>query len=594
MKFFKNTINKVLLWLFAVVATTSIHASSSCEIAIKKGNYDLALPICLAESKRNDGSEIEAWFYLIEIHHYLGDDEQEAYFLGKVKSHPKFLERIDYQYQWYRRVGQKHYFVGDYIQAQQFLLKGLSIATQENNLIWQSKSFNDAGLVSYKLKDYANSLKYFNQSLALKLTTGDDFQIGNTLNNIALVHMDLEEPKSATAYYEQALEHYLLYAQQDEFDERIYLQIAHIYEDLTQAFTASHDVENAQDYAAKIIDTFKLKKSPKAQARALMNLAKHHLGLKQYASAQLYFVEAEKIFNAHQYDFAADYYLDAATVEMHQQNINQAIDLANQGLAMAESDNDHRLMSQLLALLSQVYEPTNPAKALSYMRKQQISREQFLQEKYDQDLNNVQHQIEKQEITHDLTNQQLLNANKSASLQRLTNGVLIGLIVLISLSASFIAYIFNKRRERKTLLLSIKHHEQQLFMMQNQQLIFKQPKAQQAFDEIKHVLKFCLVSTMIDALAIWEKATGTDRIELAEKSKVWTISIDNGTLRTRSLDKYLDIDKIPNNPRWRNVVKTCHYILSQAALSPEDRRLMEKKLADLLDLIKQHSLGVAA
>jgi hypothetical protein len=77
---------------------------------------------------------------------------------------------------------------------------------------------------------------------------------------------------------------------------------------------------------------------------------------------------------------------------------------------------------------------------------------------------------------------------------------------------------------------------------------------------------------------------------LAEKSKLWTVSIDGGTLRTRSLDKYLSLEKIPLNPRWRNVAGTCHYILSDEKLSIENRHRLGQRLETLMKIVKAISL----
>ncbi len=583
-----------LLGMLLFMTSSVVDARHSCAEVIKKGNYANALSICSEESKQKKGQDIEVLLSLVEINHELGNEEQEAYFLAKIKTHPHFLENIAYQYQWNRRVGQKYYFLGNYQQAQKYLHKGLEIAKAEAQESWQSKSFNDAALVAYKLKNHLIALNHFKQSLELKRVHGNTYQVGKTLNNIALVHMDLEKHTLAIDYYEQALDQYLKYVDQADFDERVFQKISHIYEDLTQAYTVSNDVVAAKDYAAKIVSTFKLKNSPKARARALMNLGKHHSGLEQYSSAKVFFDEAKLIYLQHNYDFEPSHYLDTATVEFHAGETAVATTLAKKGLAAAQISHDHRLISRFYALLSDMAAANDPAKALQFMKLHQSSREQFLQNKYDSDLNNVQHEVEKQQIKHDLINEQLLVAQKSAALQRMTNVVLMVIMISLLIIGIFIAYMVNKRRERRELLKSIKHHEQQLFMMQDQKLSLQESEHHQHHDVSKQTLKVQLVSTMIDALSIWEKTTGKDRIELAERSKVWTISIDNGTLRTRSLDKYLDVDKIPQNPRWRNVVKTCHFILSQEDLPADDRAYMEDKLNSLLEQIKQLSLGIAA
>jgi tetratricopeptide (TPR) repeat protein len=584
-----------MIHLYQVIITliTLLTASSdelSCDELIKHGNHELALPTCLAASEDGQGDEIQTWLHLVEIYHSLGQGELESEYLAKIKNHVDFDKNIKTSYEWNRRVGQKYYHSGDYQQAKLNLLQGLSIAKAENNTEWLSKSYNDAGLVALKLNELTQSLNYFQQSLTLKLEQGDAYQLGNTLNNIALVHINLEEYDQATDYYQQALNQYLLYTNESDFDERVYLQISHIYEDLTNAYTLKGDRISAQSFADKIVQTFKLKKSPRAQARALSNIAKYHLGQSQFDEA-LYFYEAAKaIYLQNNFELEIDFYHDGALISLAKNQLSQALALAQKGLDAALKQQDKNKESQFYLLLSKIYHEIDVGLAFTYLEKHQTTRELFLQEKYDADLNTIQHQIEKQQINHDLVNEQLINANKTAKLQRLTNIILLAVIAILVLITLLIFYVINKKRERTFLLQSIKHHKQQLLLMQNQQLVFPVENNQLNSEDLKQLFKVNLVSLMIDALSIWEKATGTDRIELAEKSKVWTISIDNGTLRTRSLDKYLDLEKVPDNPRWRNVIKTCHFILIQEALTAEDRRLLEHKLDQVLEQVKQLSL----
>lgn len=565
--------------------------ASPCDDAIKKGNHEEALLVCEREANQNDSNQIEAWLHLVEIHHELGHDEQEAYYLAKVKNHADFITELKYQYQWNRRVGQKYYFLGDYQQAHKYLSMGLEIAQRENNLVWMTKSFNDVGLVASKKHDFATALASFKQSLTLKLKHGDGYQIGNTLNNIALVYLDLEKYQLAVDYYEQALSQYLAYSNQDSFDERVYQRISHIYEDLTKAYTLNGNNIKSQEYAEKVVQTFKLKESPQAQARALINIGKHHLGNQQYVLAKKFFDEAELIHKNNDIILDTDFYHDAALILWNTGDTETAIKNIEQGLKQAENEHDTNKTSQFYALLSQIFKPINTQKAYDYLQQYQKLRELFLKEKYDSDLSNIQYQIETQQIKHDLINEQLINAQKSARLQKLSNGVIIAVLLVLLLLVLLLMYVINRKRERTTLLQSIKHHEQQLFMMQKQNISLSQAQvSQDKTTDIKQDFKVILVSAMIDALNIWEKTTNSDHIELAEKSKVWTVSIDNGTLRTRSLDKYLDIEKIPDNPRWRNVVKTCHFILTLSALSAEDRTVLEKRLNDILEQVKSISL----
>ncbi len=579
-----------LLFLAVMMFSASLATASACETAIKQGHYAQAQPVCEEALNDPDTDRIEVWLYLVEIHHELGHEEQESYYLAKIKTDPQFIESVDYQYQWTRRVGQRYYFLGDYDKANKHLQHGLEMALQENNLLWQSKSFNDVGLVAYKLNEYLDALNYYQQSLTIKLAYGDAYLVGKTLNNIALVHLALEAHDKAIDFYEQALQQYLAYTNETDFDERVFQQISHIFEDLTQAYALNDNTLKATEYANKIIETFRTKESPRAQARALMNIAKHHVSKQQYTPAKHLYDEARLIHQAHDFNLDAVFYQDYARVNFHLGEPDTAISLAERGLQLVSEQNNNRLLSEFYAMLSEFHKDSHVEQAYHYLQLHQQSRETFLQAKYDQDLNNIQHQIEKQKIQHDLVNEQLEHAKKSAELQSLTNGVLITTILLILLASFLLLYLIKRKKERQALLQSIKHHEQQLFLLQNQGVQLNEQGPENSID-VKQEFKILLVNTMIEALNIWEKTTQTNRIELAEQSMVWTVSIDSGTLRTRSLDKYLELEKMPDNPRWRNVAKTCHFILTKDELSNNDRQLLEQRLEAIMQLVKQISLA---
>ena len=98
-----------------------------------------------------------------------------------------------------------------------------------------------------------------------------------------------------------------------------------------------------------------------------------------------------------------------------------------------------------------------------------------------------------------------------------------------------------------------------------------------------------VVEVMKLALHSWQVHTGLGKIELAEQSHVWKVYIDKaGTPRTRTLDKYLKLDNLPKNPRWKDVVQTAHYVLEAHPdeNSAENHRLKEA-LSALLMLTQQ-------
>ncbi|MFC3193294.1 tetratricopeptide repeat protein [Marinicella sediminis] len=583
---------KFRYWVAFFVTLTSytVQAQQDCEQAIRAGDHQLALPVCEQALIDHPEARLDLWLQLVEIHHVLGHRQKEYSYLQAISQHPKFNERTDVRYNWHRKQGQFHYFKGAYEQALKHLQAGFELAGQLGDPLLISKSHNDLGLVHGKLSHYTEALHHYQQSLQIKLSHGDAYQVGNTLNNIALVHVALEDHDQALNYYQQAMDQYLAYAQTEDFDERVLDRISHLYEDLTQAHSRKGQPEAAAGYVRQILATFESRRSPQAQARALANIGQMYLAADQFAVAAPFYLQAQALHQQYDLPHEARFYLDLARIKKHQQADQQAISLIITGISLAEQIQDHQTLSQLYELLSDLYRPEDLDKSLVYLKKYQQNRELFLQEKYDQQLSNVQHQIELQQIEHDLVNEQLISARQSVQLQQLTNATLWAVLVILLLAVTLMMYVFRKRKERAALMQSIKHHRQQLFMMQEEQEI-KQHSQSADPAERKQQFKVMLVELMVDALACWEKNTGQDRIELAEQSRAWTVSVDNGTLRTRSLDKYLELEKMPANPRWRQVVKTCHFILSHESLDNKDRGELEHKLDQVLNLAKEMSLS---
>jgi two-component system sensor histidine kinase ChiS len=71
-----------------------------------------------------------------------------------------------------------------------------------------------------------------------------------------------------------------------------------------------------------------------------------------------------------------------------------------------------------------------------------------------------------------------------------------------------------------------------------------------------------LVGLMNVSLRHWEDLTGKTKVDLAEESRIWKAYLDRGTWKTRTLDKYLKINTLPKKPRWREVIRTANFVLS--------------------------------
>lgn len=85
------------------------------------------------------------------------------------------------------------------------------------------------------------------------------------------------------------------------------------------------------------------------------------------------------------------------------------------------------------------------------------------------------------------------------------------------------------------------------------------------------------VEAMNLALAYWQSSTGLTKIDLAERSGIWKVYVNhNGFERTQTLDKYLDINRLPENPRWQKIIETIDFALLACKTTPTEREKLEE------------------
>lgn len=96
----------------------------------------------------------------------------------------------------------------------------------------------------------------------------------------------------------------------------------------------------------------------------------------------------------------------------------------------------------------------------------------------------------------------------------------------------------------------------------------------------KAMVRQYAVSVMNLALACWERELGKSKLDLAEQSRIWPVYIDKSTPTTRTLDKYLNLDNCPKNPRSKRVVDTAEFVLRHL---PDEKSAACEGLRQALD-----------
>ena len=99
-----------------------------------------------------------------------------------------------------------------------------------------------------------------------------------------------------------------------------------------------------------------------------------------------------------------------------------------------------------------------------------------------------------------------------------------------------------------------------------------------------------LVELMLAVVDTWERTTGTSRLELAEKSRIWRVTVDDGRLRVRAMERYLALSKLPHNPRWRDVLRSAYFVLGQSGMEAPAREELQRRVDAVLAYTRRSAL----
>ena len=108
--------------------------------------------------------------------------------------------------------------------------------------------------------------------------------------------------------------------------------------------------------------------------------------------------------------------------------------------------------------------------------------------------------------------------------------------------------------------------------------------------QIRDAFRRTLVELMLALVDIWERNTGTNRLELAEKSRIWRVNIDDGRLRARAMERYLAVSKLPQNPRWRDVLRSAYFVLGQCPMESPTREDLQRRVDAVLAYTRRDAL----
>ena len=107
---------------------------------------------------------------------------------------------------------------------------------------------------------------------------------------------------------------------------------------------------------------------------------------------------------------------------------------------------------------------------------------------------------------------------------------------------------------------------------------------------MREAFRRLLVELMLTTIDIWERSTGSSRLELAESSRIWRVAIDDGRLRARSMERYLSVARLPKNPRWRDVLRSAYYVLENCSIASDTRSDLQDRVDSVLAYTRRSAL----
>ncbi|RDH82503.1 MAG: hypothetical protein DIZ80_09460 [endosymbiont of Galathealinum brachiosum] len=108
-------------------------------------------------------------------------------------------------------------------------------------------------------------------------------------------------------------------------------------------------------------------------------------------------------------------------------------------------------------------------------------------------------------------------------------------------------------------------------------------------DTQKAQLREHVVKVMNLALTCWEHDIGRTKLELAEESNIWPVYMDKSTPTTRTLDKYLNIELCPKNPRSQRAIDTAEFVIRHGSKAKAEKC---EELQSALDVFRQLVSGI--
>ena len=330
--------------------------------------------------------------------------------------------------------------LSDYEKALEFYLKALKIEKEIGRKVGIAITLDNIGNVYGGLNNYDRSLEYLLKALNLKEELGDQNRIANSMYSIGVLYLNLGKTDKALVYLHKAIKIYdELGNKQGYSDSTMVIGIA--YNDLK-------NYDSALEYFQKALEMAQELRDKRGVGYALGNIGSVHEELKEYKKALDYFYKAliivEEINDKNQIALTL---IAIGFCHTQLREYGKALESLEQALKIGKEIKVKGLLKISYKRFSQLYAARGDhKKALEYYQLFHQIDEEILDEKSNQQINDLQEKHEAEKRTKDI---QALKKNNEIQQLRLSReritryGLIVGLIlVLIIFALVFKKYLY--------------------------------------------------------------------------------------------------------------------------------------------------------
>ncbi|PIB35437.1 hypothetical protein BFP72_08530 [Reichenbachiella sp. 5M10] len=323
-----------------------------------------------------------------------------------------------------------------------------------------SKSLNFIGIAKRNHSDFLGALEHFFEALKHAEQSRNLIQISYSLINIGNIYIFQTNYEGAIEYFEKAL---INAEKLEDLDLRAYCHV-----NLGRSYTGLHRYKEAENHLLAAINLRDQQQDREGKVISRVDLANLYILSDRLDEALDILMTNLPEVQALGHKTTLGYnYLNIAKVYLKKGNLNKAEHYAKQSLAISQSNHIKTVASEILKLLSSIYESSHQyAKALQYHQQHLITKDSIFSEENTRKIESLHatYAAEKKEAETRYLKQQselnliIINRQKT----------IIWLTVIAAIMFFALAVIsFKAANDRKKMTLEIEKQKEEAFKHNN-------------------------------------------------------------------------------------------------------------------------------